>query len=215
MNLWTQLIVDGQLVGPTEEPKWDAYSQQLDNILPRSPSSVKPNRSSSMITQSTLPTAIQNFLSFFTIQHQAREEEDRRRQSLEERRMEEQRRRDEEFRNLLMITMTSPLSRANNEYLPPGLTRQHSTPLKAMESATVASGCNRSLLEMSCEDVIAYLKREKVLLGEHETTLRNLDLDGATIAQLDVTSMKDITKIEDPLLIARVVGNIQKLKKDK
>ena len=111
--------------------------------------------------------------------------------------------------------MASPLSRANNEYLPPELTRQHSTPLKAMESATVGSGCNRSLLEMSCEDVIAYLKRVKVLLGEHENTLRNLDLDGATIAQLDVTSMKDIAKIEDPLLIARVVGNIQKLKKDK
>ena len=27
LNLWTQLIVDGQLVGPTEEPKWDAYLQ--------------------------------------------------------------------------------------------------------------------------------------------------------------------------------------------
>ena len=186
----------------------------MDNILPHSPSSVKPNRSSSMITHSTPPTAIPDFLSFFTIQHQAREEGDRRRQSLEERRMEEQRGRDEEFRNL-MITMASPLSRANNEYLPPGLTRQHSTPLKAMEYATFASGCNRSLLEMLCEDFIAYLKREKVLLGEHVTTLRNLDLDGATIAQLDVTSMKDITKIEDSLLIARVVGNIQKLKKDK
>ena len=89
LNLWTQLIVDGQLVGPTEEPKWDAYSQQLGNILPLSPLSVKPNRSSSTITQSTPPTAIQDFLSFFTIQHQARDEEDRRRQSLEERRMEE------------------------------------------------------------------------------------------------------------------------------
>ena len=89
LNLWTQMIVDGQLVGPSEEPKWEAYSQQLDEILPRSPSSVKSNRASATVTQPATPTAMQDFLSAFTIQQEIREEEDRRRQAMEERRMEE------------------------------------------------------------------------------------------------------------------------------
>ena len=112
-----------------------------------------------------------------------------------------------------MISMASPLSRRNNDYLLSGLARRHSTPSYPNESATLTSSCNRALLGMSCDKIIAYLKIEDVLLGEHEATFRNLNLDGATIAQFDISFMKDITKIEDPLLVARVLGKIQKLKR--
>ena len=74
LSLWAQLISDGELVGPTEEPNWKEYMSQIDYLPKDKPVTSNDQGKSG---KSDDKQTFGDLYNFFMVQQQARFEEDR------------------------------------------------------------------------------------------------------------------------------------------
>lgn len=191
LHLWVTEILEGNLTGPTEEPKWECFLDKIDHIPRTGPLMRRPSTNLDFMQQMILMNeeSRREQRELMMIRDEERRAEDRRREDAmreerEERRNDE-RRRDEMFQRSLMMLVAGKTQ-----------TSVMSTP---------AGG----ILDWNVQRVQQFLTENG--FEEHVQSFVANGIDGPTLTELNHTSLEELG-FKSAIERARFLGKVKQIK---
>ena len=205
LSLWAQLISDGELVGPTEEPNWKEYMSQIDYLPKDKPVTSNDQGKSG---KSDDKQTFRDLYNFFMVQQQARFEEDRMRREEDKRLREEQTRRDTLFQSALLAALSPRPDNTSFKSLcasPDSVS--HASPSVTVSS--ISSSEQQKLTDMNENDVSELLV--SIGMEKYCGKFCELGIDGPTLSQIQPSMLVEMGCISSQIDAARIVGHARKL----